>query len=337
MSRSKSLEEYRINATFTVRYKHEGQWYILQPGQLLPVWSVEHWDRCGPEVEVCLVTASMDPSMELVNLPGRQQISQEKYLLAKRSSRPDREEAQILDSAKLTPLGGASRFTILRPHRLPLGFGLFQAPMSGYDRKHQWEGHPLTMAQIIEPLQKFRHQSETILPLPRLFIADANGAAKGRDITEGGAVVKVKEVLLPVAPVPFDEDGNPGDPMDLAVQAARHLENLGGGMVYIGFGIYAGHDTTPSVPPEMISLEKHREVYAKESIMYTLPHGPADDFFAHIKAESRIRMEALFRGDDGLDDHTIPVPEFIPGQHTEVVHQVPVWRAEDALHEAGIA
>lgn len=337
MSRNKSdMSDYRINATFSVRYKHEGKWHILQPGQLLPVWSVEHWDRCGPEVEVCLATASMDANMELVNLPGRQQISQEKYLVAKRSARPDREEAQVLDQAKLTPLGGASRFTIMRPHRLPLGFGLQQAPMSSHDRKHQWEGHPLTMVQIIEPLQKFRHQSEAILPLPRLFVADANGVAKGRDVTNEGQVLKLREVLLPVAPVPFDENGEPADTMDLAVQVARHLGSVGGGIVYIGFGIYAGHDITPSVPADMISLEKHREVYAAESVMYTLPHGPADDFFAHIKAESRIRVDALFRGEDSLEDRFIPVPEFIPGSPTEVVDQVPVWRAEDALHEAGL-
>lgn len=337
MSRSKDLADYRINATFSVRYKHEGKWHILQPGQILPVWSVEHWDRCGPEVEVCLATASLDASMELVNLPGRQQISQEKYLVAKRSTNPDREEAQVLDQARLTPLGGASRFSILRPHRLPLGFGIQQAPVSSHDRKQQWEGHPLTMAQIIEPMQKFRQQSETVLPLPRLFVAAADGGAKGRDVTEAGKVIKLREVLLPVAPVPFDEDGEPLDTMDIAVQAARHLANVGGGIVYIGFGIYSGHDTTASVPADMISLDKHREVYAAESVMYTLPHGPADDFFAYIKAESRVRADALMRGDDSLEDRFIPVPEFIPGSHTEVVDQVPVWRAEDSLHEAGLA
>jgi hypothetical protein len=330
---SSALTDYRILAAFTVRYKINGKVFILQPGQLLPVWSIPHWGRIGCEFELCTLTITADSRGEFVSLPGHQHISRDRFIAAQRSKTPDVEEARILDAAKLSALGGNSRFSISRPHRLPIGVGVFREPISTHDRRMQWEHTKVTFAKAIGPVEKLRHQSEALLPLPRLFVDSDQGRSRGRDVMAGGKVVKLQETMLPVCPVPHGDQF--GDAMDFSSAAFDHLERLGGQTVYIGFGIYPDINTTEAVPSEQIDIDRHRASFTDASIMYTLPHGPADDHNLYLRTEMDTRTDALMTGKDELDERTIPLPEFVAG----MPEQVPPtgWRVVDDLHEAGLA
>ena len=322
-------------ATYTVKYKIAGKVHILQPGQALMVWSSNDWDRVGVDLEICLLTLTATDSGELSGQPGYASLSHRDYEVASRSAKPGAEEARVLDQAKLAPLGGASRLAIIRPHRLPIGMGVRNADVSTQDKRSQYEEHKVTYSQAIGPVKKFNRRAETILPMPKLFIETPNGSAVGRDVLEGGKIVRLQETMLPVFPVPFQGDETT---MEFSAAAWDHLKRLGaggGGRVFLGFDIYPGRDNTQSTLPEPVDLERHRATFAGDSVLYTMPHGPADDYEQYLRLESEVKVHALLTGRDALYTEEIPLPAFVVGS-PENVPPTFGWRTEDHLHETGI-
>ncbi len=304
-----NLKQARLHCTFSVRYNHNGEQCVLQPGQVVPVYDGKKLARSGPDLDIVVVVLSVDEKGEFIAQPGLPALKRESYrtardMLANKSANIDL--ALVVQQARLYALGGASGTTVIRPHRLPLGIGVFDDVVAWDDQRKQVESHTMTLAQA-EPLRKLEERSsELLFPLPRFYIEAPDGKYEGVSVgvdTPGN--VRLNELLLPVCPCPLGDDV---EMMELLSKAVRHIYAMGNGRIWLGYEVAeAGAPEVDTVTREAVTAQQVRNAQGAAPVMYVLPHGGAEDYFAPLRFESRAKVNALYQGRDRLEDELLPM------------------------------
>lgn len=328
------LADHRLYCTFSVRYKINGRTHILMPGQAFPVYDAVKMGRQGPEFDIVLVTMSMDRDEEFVPQPGYPGLVRERYRTALKNiacNNAETQEHTLAQQGKLYSLGGASGISVLRPHRLPLGVGLYQSPVSASDPRLQHEEQPITLAQAEPIVSKLcNRQSEMFLPLPRFYIESeaGQGNVEAKAVTCEHENLRLTESTIPVCACPVTDI----DMLDLQAKVIAHFDRTQAKRVWLGLDLLpvddAGNNYTLQDP---VTVEDVLDGKAPSPVMYTLPHGSATDYYAPLRFESKAKLNALFRGKDRLETEFIPYSRAM----TQIVTVAPA-ELDVCLAEAGL-
>lgn len=305
-------KQARLFCTYSVRYKHADVSHVLMPGQAVPVYDASTMVRSGPELDIVLVVLSMDENEEFYTQPGMPWLKRESYRAAKQvceSWSAGDEESLMVKQARIYALGGASSISILRPHRLPLGIGVFDDKISWMDPRDQHERHPITMAQAEPIVSKLpRRKSDVLLPLPRFYIEAKDGAFEAWDVgvnSPGDAPLRLNELLLPVCPRPL---GSEVDMLELLAKSIRHIVAMGRGRIWLGQELNpAGQPGFELVTRDPVTEEQVKTAQAPSPSLYVLPHGSAEDYVAPLRVETKARVDALFRDVDHIGQDLLPM------------------------------
>lgn len=315
------LADHRLYCAFSVRYQHVGLTHVLMPGQALPVWDASKLCRIGPELDIVLITLSMDGAEEFVPMPGMPGLGRGRYRAARQNievGNAESTERTLVQQAGLYALGGASGISVLRPNRLPLGLGLYESAVAASDSRLQHEQQPITLQQaepIVSRLQD--RQSEIFLPMPRLYatMASGEGTHEAIDVTDTGEPVFLTETMLPVCACPVADI----DMLELCDKATAHLRRLGAVKVWLGLDLVAAGDSAANCTErEPVTTAQVLEGKARSPVLYTLPHGQPADYYAPLRFESKAKLSALFRGQDRLAQEFIPI-----GRSAQIVVEAP--------------
>ncbi len=283
----------QLYCAFSVRYTDDanGRKCVLQPGQVIPVWDAQKLCRCGPEVDIVLVTLTMNNG-ELEPGLGMPFIPAARYRAAKQLHEHAEQECQrILDQAALYELGGASTVSILRPHRLPVGIGLYNDVVNSWAPERQYFERGITYAKAFPMVETMERESSEFLPLPRLYVDGTKRA--GFSVTESCEIVGLQESMLPVCPRPVQVDL-----MDAFAAAVEHFNRLGTSRVYLGFDIpEAASAQVSAICDKQVTAEEVRNHKHPGPKMYTIPHGTRD-YYEGIRRESMRRLDLLLQGID---------------------------------------
>jgi hypothetical protein len=324
--------------TFSVRYQHAGKSCVLMPGQALPVYDADRLGRCGPETDIVLVTMSVRASdEEFVPAPGTPHLTRERYRGAcdLQAANQDTDIARaVVQQAKMYPMGGASAISMLRPHALPVGVGVYATPSTSRDPRPDSEERPLTMAQA-EPIARqlaAERKASVFLPLPKLYAERADGtgewiaAAVG---VESPGQVRLVETLLPVCACPLGDDV---DVLELCSKAVAHLRRLGAVRVWLGLDLLkVDHPDQPYVVPDPVTVTEVQQGRAASPQMYALPHGSSADYWLPLRFATKSMVNALWRGQDRLDMDFFPMY-----QGSDVRYQAVPPVVINVLEESGL-
>jgi hypothetical protein len=326
------MKNMRLHCTYSVRYKLDGVTHILMPGQALPVYDVSTLGRTGPEFDIVLVVMSTDQNNEFVAAPGLPALKRESYRTALQvleGNRADTDARLAAQQAQIYALGGASGISVLRPHRLALGVGVFGEEMAWNDPRQQHEDRPLTMAQAEPMLSRLgTKRSELLLPLPRLY-AEVDGGKMLAVAVDGELKGGLVETMLPVCPCPLGADI---DMLDMLGKTSAHLHRLGATRVWLALDPYeAGSPEEEFTLKSPVTSEQVRMAQAPSPVLYVLPHGSEADYFAPLRFESKAKVNALYRGQDSLDIEVIP--QAVKGVRINIIEPV---RFEDVLADAAL-
>jgi hypothetical protein len=182
---------------------------------------------------------------------------------------------------------------VLRPHRLPVGIGVEQAPVSSSGPARQYEERGISYKEAFPLMETMERVHSDTLPLPRLYVEGTDFAAVLVS-AESSDNIGLQECMLPVCPRPIKGQHL----LDVFSAAEGHLHRLHAKNVYIGYDI---QEVTSTKVCEILD----REVYAEEvrahkvpgPKLFTLPHG-GKDYYEGIKSESQQRLSFLLAGND---------------------------------------
>ena len=243
-------------------------------------------------MDIVLVTLTVNNG-ELEPGLGMPFIPASRYRAAQQLHQHAEEECQrILDQAALYELGGASTVSILRPHRLPVGIGMYNDVVNSWAPERQYEERGITYSKAFPMVETMERVSSEFLPLPRLYV-DGDKRA-GFNVTESCEIMGLRESMLPVAPRPMSVDL-----MDVFSASVEHFNRLGASRVFLGYDIPEATSTRVSgICDKQVTAEEVRENKYPGPRMYTIPHGGPRDYYEGIKRESRQRLELLLQGND---------------------------------------
>lgn len=287
--------DLKMYCAFTLRYTNEsGEKCVLMPGQVLPVWDAKTLQRIGPDFEIVMVLLTVDANGELVPAPGAPAIPASRYRAALKLMEFAPEDArEVLAQASLYELGGASTISVLRPHRLPVGVGMFFAAIGTTEPAMQYEEHGINYKTAFPLVETMDKEIATTFPLPRLYVEGADYAAISVS-EEGSDPVGLQQCMLPVCPRPIKDQPF----LDLFSEAHAHLDRLGAKRVYIGYELETATSTKlGEVCDRTVTVQEVQQHKVRGPKLYILPHG-GKDYYELIKQESQQRLSLLMQGTD---------------------------------------
>jgi hypothetical protein len=295
MNDKPNTPDLKMYCAFTLRYTNDaGEKCVLMPGQVLPVWDVRTLRRAGPDFEIVLVLLTVGANGELVPAPGAPVIPASRYRAALKLMEFAPEDArEVLAQASLYELGGASTIAVLRPHRLPVGVGVFFAPIGTTEPAMQYEEHGINYKTAFPLVETMERAEADTFPLPRLYVEGTDYAAISVS-EEGSDPVGLQECMLPVCPRPTKDK----QLLDLFSATTAHLERLGAKRVYIGYNLeHATSTKLGEVCDRMVTVQEVQQHKVPGPKLYTLPHG-GKDYYELVKQESQQRLSLLMQGID---------------------------------------
>ena len=311
MSERPSAADLKLYCAFTVRYTDdEGKKCVLMPGQVLPVWDARKLCRIGFDLDIVLVLLTVDGNGELVPALGLPAIPASRYRAAlKLAEFATNEAREVMAQASLYELGGASTIAVLRPHRLPIGIGMFYAPVSSSGPEMQYEERGLNYKTAFPLVETMERVSTDTLPMPKLYVEGTDFAGMDVSSSAGAAIVGLQECMLPVCPRPVQGKHL----LDVFSAAEGHLHRLHAKRVYIGYSLHEATSTKlGDVIDRSVTVQEVQGHKAPGPKLFTIPHGSSKDYYEGIKQESQQRLSLLLSG----SDHT-PI-ELVIGDPTVV-------------------
>ncbi len=291
---------------FHVQYSAKGVPYVLQPGQVIPVWDLKKWAlvdffevHCSNAIrwnEFLVAGPDHDDQLEKV-------VSSAAFSALQGCT--NSEERALISRLARIPLGNVGGRRIVRPDPLPVGM----VPMEA----RRVNGQPTLETEYLSVLDWATETAgmdpidpEHFPPALQFFVEAKDGQVEGYNVRTK------KAQRLQAIPLPFtycsgeslDILYGQGNDWEREVQTLmaltegfRQMVALNGwkGQVYFGYDLPPDGEGLPDVGTELMTLEYYMDNRADIEVIYQIPF-LGDNPFDVLDKEAYDRIGMLLRG-----------------------------------------
>jgi hypothetical protein len=304
---------------FHVEYLVKDTTYVLQPGQVIPVWDLKKWKLVDYFEVHC--SNAVRWNEYLISAPGFENQLENAVTAAAfqalRDRQPDQMAQAIHSQLARIYLGNVGGRTVLRPDYLPVGV----VPMEGryVNRERTVIQTPLSMLDWAMETEGMEVVAD-MPPAVKFFIGNDAGDAEGFNIRTGKAQT-LTEIPLPFA---YSSGESMGILRGLGEDVQREMQTLLAiaegvrrtavlnewkGTIYFGYDLPAAGEGLPNVETALLGLDHYLTNQRDIEAVYEIPF-LGDNPLDVLNREAYNRIEALLNKPrlhqiprDSLSDH----------------------------------